>query len=395
MNAEELIDIIQLGETSRVQFKRKFDNQDKIASEMMAFANSKGGLLLFGIDDKTGEVIGLDYKEIQKTSNKISTIANELIKPQIHIFSEVIVIDIKSEKKNILLITIDEGVAKPYKDLNGTIWIKQGSDKRRLTDNFEILRLFQQSGLLYVDEMKVANTGKKDIDEKKVAEYIRKMWRKEEDEDIQLNNTLYGNLNILNGDNMTLGGLLFFGKNPQRYRPAFCIKAISFFGNSIGGTEYRDSKDITGTIPEMFSEGMRFFTGNLRHVQAGQNFNSTGILEISQIALEELLQNALIHRDYMKNAPIRLMIFDNRIEIVSPGRLPNSLTVEQIKWGNAVIRNNLLINYCSKLMNYRGFGSGIVRAIENQPNIEFVNDEDGEQFIIKIPRCSHNNGVLT
>jgi len=395
MNAEELIDIIQLGETSRVQFKRKFDNQDKIASEMMAFANSKGGLLLFGIDDKTGEVIGLDYKEIQKTSNKISTIANELIKPQIHIFSEVIVIDIKSEKKNILLITIDEGVAKPYKDLNGTIWIKQGSDKRRLTDNFEILRLFQQSGLLYVDEMKVANTGKKDIDEKKVAEYIRKMWRKEEDEDIQLNNTLYGNLNILNGDNMTLGGLLFFGKNPQRYRPAFCIKAISFFGNSIGGTEYRDSKDITGTIPEMFSEGMRFFTGNLRHVQAGQNFNSTGILEISQIALEELLQNALIHRDYMKNAPIRLMIFDNRIEIVSPGRLPNSLTVEQIKWGNAVIRNNLLINYCSKLMNYRGFGSGIVRAIENQPNIEFVNDEDGEQFIIKIPRCSYNNGVLT
>lgn len=170
---------------------------------------------------------------------------------------------------------------------------------------------------------------------------------------------------------MTLGGLLFFGKHPQRYRPAFCIKAISFFGNSIGGTEYRDSRDIMGTIPEMFSERMRFFTGNLRHIQAGQNFNSTGVLEISRIALEELLQNALIHRDYMKNAPVRLMIFDNRIEIVSPGRLPNSLTIERIKLGNAVVRNNLIISYCSKLMSYRGFGSGIVRAIENQPNIEY------------------------
>jgi hypothetical protein len=129
---------------------------------------------------------------------------------------------------------------------------------------------------------------------KKAAEYIRKIWKKAEDEDIQLDNTLYENLNILNDDNMTLGGLLFFGKHPQRYRPAFCIKAISFFGNSIGGTEYRDSRDIMGTIPEMFSERMRFFTGNLRHIQAGQNFNSTGVLEISRIALEELLQNAVL-----------------------------------------------------------------------------------------------------
>jgi predicted HTH transcriptional regulator len=80
------------------------------------------------------------------------------------------------------------------------------------------------------------------------------------------------------------------------------------------------------------------------------------------------------------------MIFDNRIEIVSPGTLPNSLTIENIKMGNAVVRNNLLVSYCSKLMNYRGFGSGITRALENQPNIELFNDIEGEQFIVKIPR---------
>ena len=385
MNIEE---IIKSGETSRVQFKRGFDNQDKIATEMIAFANSKGGLLLFGINDKTGEIVGLNYEEIQKTCNKVSTIANELIKPQIQILTEVVVIETISGKKNILLVTIEEGIAKPYKDLSGICWIKRGSDKRRVTDNFELLRLFQQSGILHFDEMKVPDTGKKDIEERIVRDYLRKIGKKSEDEDIQLNDTLYKNLNILNGENITLGGLLFFGKNnnPQRYRPAFCIKAISFFGNSIGGTEYRDSRDITGTIPEMFSEGMRFFSGNLHHVQAGQNFNSTGILEISPIALEEVLQNALIHRDYTKNAPVRLMIFDNRIELVSPGCLPNNLTVEQIKLGNAAVRNNLIISFCSKLMTYRGFGSGIIRAIENQPNINFINDEEGEQFIIIIPR---------
>ena len=131
---------------------------------------------------------------------------------------------------------------------------------------------------------------------------------------------------------------------------------------------------------------MRFFTSNLQHVQAGQNFNSVGKLEVSQIALEEFVQNALVHRDYSKNSPIRIMIFDNRIEIVSPGSLPNSLTIENIKMGNAVVRNNLLVSYCSKLMIYRGFGSGINRALEAQPNIELINDVEGEQFKVIIPR---------
>jgi hypothetical protein len=73
------------------------------------------------------------------------------------------------------------------------------------------------------------------------------------------------------------------------------------------------------------------------------------------------------------------------LDIIS---LPNSLTVESIKLGNAVVRNNLLITDCAKLMNYRGFGSGIIRAINHQDGIEFVNDIDGEQFIVKIPRTA-------
>jgi predicted HTH transcriptional regulator len=236
--------------------------------------------------------------------------------------------------------------------------------------------------------MTVANTGENDIDREKVAEYIKKIQGLPEEIEKMPAIQLYGNLNILKNNHLTLGGLLFFGKNPQQYKPVFCVKAVSFYGNSLGSTEYRDSRDITGTIPEMFYEGMRFFNTNLKHIQAGQNFNSTGMLEISEIALEELLQNALVHRDYSKNAPIRLIIFDNRIEIVSPGCLPNSLTVENIKLGNAVVRNNLLAVYCSKSMNYRGFGSGIIRAINNQPNTELINDITGEQFIVTIPRSS-------
>lgn len=285
-----------------------------------------------------------------------------------------------------MLFPIQEGIAKPYKDKNGTIWIKQGSDKRKLTDNNEQVRLFQQSGILYIDEMITPQTSINDIDFSKVEQYIKAIQKRETDDKIEISETILANLNILKNNRLTLGGLLVFAKNPQKYRPALCVKAISFFGNSIGGTEYRSSQDIVGTIPQIFEETMRFFTTNLFHIQAEQNFNKTGKLEVSQTALEELVQNALVHRDYSKNLPIRIMIFDNRIEIVSPGSLPNSLTVENIKMGNAVVRNNLLVSYCSKLMIYRGFGSGITRALEQQPNIELINDAEGEQFRVIIPR---------
>ncbi|GHV03708.1 transcriptional regulator [Spirochaetia bacterium] len=386
MTAEELLKTISLGETSTVQFKEVFDNQDKIAAEMIAFANSKGGMIIFGVKDKTGEITGLDYEGLQTINNKIAAIATDMIKPPVFLNVEAVLIKNEAKEKRLIVAHIEEGIHKPYKDRNGTIWVKQGSDKRKLTDNDEILRLFQQSGTVYADEMIVPDTGEADIDKDKVEEYLAHFSPSLGDNPAILNKQLYHNLRIMKNDQLTLGGLLFFGKDPQQFRPAFGIAAISFFGNSIGGTEYRDSRNITGTIPKLFKEGMSFFNANLLHKQNGQNFNSEGILEISVIALEELLQNALVHRDYSRNSPIRLAIFDNRIEIISPGKLPNGLTVESIKLGQAVVRNNLLRTYCSRFMIYRGFGSGITRALENQPNIEFINDVEGEQFIVKIPR---------
>ncbi|MCK9254179.1 MAG: ATP-dependent DNA helicase RecG [Bacteroidales bacterium] len=386
MNAIELLDIISSGETSRVQFKKEMDNDDSIAAELIAFSNSKGGVILFGIEDKKGTVLGLDYQKLQSYNNRIATIANDKVKPQIFLFTEVVSIPTETDEKKILLVEVSEGIAKPYKDKNGAIWIKQGSDKRRLTDNNEQIRLFQQSGILYLDEMIVPQTSVDDINFSKVEEYVKAIQKRETDEKTEISETLLTNLNILKDRRLTLGGLLFFANNPQKYRPAFCVKAISFFGNSIGSTDYRSNQDIEGTIPEIFEETMRFFTTNLHHIQAGQNFNSVGQLEVSKIALEELLQNALVHRDYSKNSPVRVMIFDDRIEIVSPGSLPNSLSVENIKMGNATVRNNLLVSYCSKLMIYRGFGSGITRSLAAQPNIELINDTDGEQFRVIIPR---------
>lgn len=379
MTSAELSKIIKQGETSKVQFKELLDNQNSIAAEMIAFANSKGGMLLFGIKDKTGEIIGLDYAQLQHIGNRLSIIASDFIFPEIFITTETVEID----GRNVLCVYIDEGKAKPYKDKNGTIWLKQGGDKRRVTDNSGQIRLFQQNGLIFADEMIVPETSVANIDQQKVKDYLLRLGIENVPSDLEI---LYQNLNILKDNRLTLGGLMFFAKNPQQFRPLISIKAIAFYGNSIAGSEYRDSRDILGTVPEMYREGMAFFKSNLRHTQQGQSFNSLGILEISTAALEEMLQNALIHRDLTRNATIRLLIFDNRVEIISPGALPNSLTIENIKLGTTVSRNPLFVTFASRLTKYRGIGSGILRVITDHPDTQLINDIDCQEFKVIIPR---------
>ncbi|MDD2605153.1 MAG: ATP-binding protein, partial [Desulfobacteraceae bacterium] len=112
-----------------------------------------------------------------------------------------------------------------------------------------------------------------------------------------------------------------------------------------------------------------------------------GTPEIPEAVFEELLVNALVHRDYLVSAPIRLFVFDNRIEIISPGHLPNNLTVEKIRAGNSNIRNPILVSYVAKgLLPYHGLGSGIKRALEKWPAVDFIDDHDGCLFTAMVHR---------
>lgn len=250
----------------------------------------------------------------------------------------------------------------------------------------ELIRFIQAGGQLQADELPVPHTTIKDIDERRFRAYFQKEFEQAiEEYGLSYEGALEAK-RVCREGKVSLAGLLFFGHDPQIFNPNIGVKAVAFFGNELEGTAYRDSQDIKGTARELFDGGLAFFRRNLRHTQQGQDFNSQGKLEISAIALQELLENAIIHRDYFKNAPIRLLIFDNRVEIISPGKLPNSLTVEQIRFGNPVPRNNLMVNYGIYTLPYRGLGSGIRRALKEQPNILFENDEQGELFKVTIPR---------
>ena len=384
MNEQELLLFIKGGESSKVQFKERLPHPDSLAQELIAFSNSHGGIIIFGINDKTGELNGLSFSEIQQLNQQLVNIASQKVYPPVYINTETVSL----QSNQLVIVTIEEGLSKPYKDSSGIIYVKNGSYKRKVTSNDEIARLLGSRNLL-ADETEIFDSGLKDLDTRLFSEYFKKEFEANyEDKGLTLEEALIAK-KVLRNNHLTLAGLLFFGNEPQVFRPAFSIKAVMFAGNDIGDSNYRSKpEDLTGTIPELFKQGMLYVKSCIKYLQNGQGFNSHGKPEVSIIALEEVLQNALIHRDYFKNAPVRLLIFDNRIEIISPGKLPNSLTVEEVKYGNPVIRNNQIVLFASRTLPYSGLGSGLRRALANQPNLELENDIDGEQFIVRFPRVT-------
>ncbi len=141
-------------------------------------------------------------------------------------------------------------------------------------------------------------------------------------------------------------------------------------------------------LADVFQQTLGFIVANTRAAQGEQGFNSQGQPEIPRIVWEELVANALIHRDYFVSAPIRVLVFADRVEIISPGHLPNNLTIENIKAGNSNMRNPILASFAAKLLPYRGLGSGLLRSLRAWPQIELIDDRAGNLFKAIVARPS-------
>ena len=384
-------DLCLCGETTKVQFKESFTSQKEIAKEMIAFANTKGGVILFGVEDKCGKLVGLSYDEIQVISRELGNAANEQVRPTIYIETEVV----RVEEKHFLICSVEEGKNKPYKNLNGEIWVKQGADKRRITENSEILALFQDSGSYQPDAVGVNGTTFDDLDRYAIDDYLQKVYATTLDGFGGKAEQVLKNIHILNHHGVpTLAGYLFFGKHPEYNCPTCMVKAVSFFGNDLAGTQYRDSKEIFGNMPQLYDKTMAFLKANLHNVQEeGASFNTLGKLEIAEEVLEEVVQNALVHRDLLRPAPIRLFVFDNRVEVISPGALAGGLTEEDIRNGKTYQRNPYMATFATNALYYKGIGSGIVRILVEYPEIRLENDVNGKEFKVAIPRTIPNGSL--
>jgi len=387
MDISELQVLIIQGEDSRHQFKADVTNVNALAAEFVAFSNADGGYLLIGVDDD-GSIAGLTSADMQRLNQLVSNAASQSVRPPINPFTE----NLSLPEGMVMVVTVERGISKPYMDNQGAIWIKSGADKRKVTAREELQRMYQSAALLHADETPVAGSRVEDLDSAYFDAFLQKAFDESLEEQTVDLSQLLENMNLMRDSCLNISGLLLFAKQPQFRLPAFIVKAVAFPSNELEALEYLDSQDITGRLADVFQHSLSFVVRNLHHRQADQSVNSLGQLEIPRIVFEELIANALIHRDYFISASIRLLIFKNRIEIISPGHLPNNLTIANIKRGNSNIRNPVLASFATRLLPYRGLGSGISRALKAWSQIEFEDDRDGNLFKVTVFRALPDNG---
>ncbi|EIU3493046.1 putative DNA binding domain-containing protein [Pseudomonas aeruginosa] len=383
METTELIDLLSRGEDSRQQFKTDINNADALAAEIVAFSNTAGGRIFIGVNDD-GSVRGLSGADVARLNMLIANVASQVVRPAVNPLTE----NVPHPAGTVLVLSIAEGINKPYMDKNGAIWVKNGSDKRRATSREELQRLFQQAGLVHADETPVAGLSAGDVD----MPYFETFFEQQFGEPLAQHNQplpqLLANMNLMNQGQLNVAGGLLFARSPHYALPAFIVKAVAFVGTEIEDERYIDSRDITGKLADVFQQTLGFIVANTRAVQGEQGFNTQGQPEIPRIVWEELVANALIHRDYFVSAPIRVLVFADRVEIISPGHLPNNLTIENIKAGNSNMRNPILASFAAKLLPYRGLGSGLLRSLRAWPQIELIDDRVGNLFKAIVARPS-------
>jgi predicted HTH transcriptional regulator len=370
-----------------VQFKEHLPHIDSLAHEIIAFSNTKGGVIIFGVNDKTGSITNLSFEEIREINQQLVNTASQKVYPPVFITTETVNI----HEQAVVVAHISEGAGKPYKDSNGIIFVKNGADKRKVTSNEELARLLGAGGFLQADEMPVPGSSTGDVDIEALNRFIRRKYKKNLDElNIGIPQILE-NLDLSKDGVLTLSGLLLFSKKRHKARPMFSVQCVSVDG-SIIGFRYNDEERIfEGTLDIVFERTMDFIGRNMKKVPEGEGFNSQSKWEIPHEVFEELLANALLHRDYFIQSTIKTLVYADKIEIISPGKLPNSLTIEHIKNGVSIARNPVLLSAAQYILPYKGLGTGIPRALALYPDIFMENRAEENQFKVTVKKNENNH----
>ena len=284
MKQEALLEQITLGEDSTRQFKADVKNADSLASEMAAFANTNGGMIFIGVADD-GSMPGLSLQDVARVNQLISNAASQLVRSPLAVQTENVALD---TGRIVIVLTVPKGIDKPYFDKNGVIWLKAGSDKRRVNSKEELRRLFQFSNQFHADELPT-KAGIDKLDKLRFRDFLRDVYKlKFPDSDHELIRLLQ-NMNLASDDGkLNLAGVLLFAEQPEWIVPQFVIKAIRYPGDKIHSTDYLDTEDFSGSLPKVFEGALAFVMRNLHKVQAGRGVNSPGLPEIPEAVFELL-----------------------------------------------------------------------------------------------------------
>jgi len=385
VNKNELLEIINNGESSYVEFKEEAVKPKDLGEEFIAFANSEGGTLIIGVADD-GEIKGIKDEKIEE---KIMNICRNNCIPNIIPMYEII----KVNDKKLAIITIPKGLNKPYYTNDHKYYIRVGTTKR-IASREELLRLFESNGSIHFDISPVVNTSIKDLNIDSIREYYFKYNAFDlYEEDKKTVERILINADILKefNDNIvcSVGGLLIFGKSPQNILPQNGVSFAHFNGNEISD-ELLDKKVIIGKIQDIAEQLIVILKNNIKTPSFIKELKREEKEEYPLLVLREAIINSLVHRNYSINgSKIRVFMFDDRIEFRSPGKLPNTITIEKMKIGVSYARNPFLVKYMENMRYIDQLGRGIPMILKTmkdlgakEPNLK----ELGEEFILTIYR---------
>jgi ATP-dependent DNA helicase RecG len=380
MNEAELKQRIEKGEDFHTEFKETLGDKDKILKEIVGFANTDGGQLVFGVTD-TGTIPGI--QNIDESMRIIDDLAYQRCEPPVTVVQETV----KIGDKTILIANISKGTHRPYRTSGGHYYIR-ASNRCRQASREELLRLFQAGESIYFDETTVYRADFKDIDADSFDEFLLNHMNIKANEEERSN--YMKNLHLLDINNKpTASGILFFGKKPQFFFPNSRVICAYIKGKDLSVPPF-DKKDITGKIPEILENTEKFINFYLREEHVINGFEPEIRREIPLAALREAVVNAVSHKDYTIGAPIRVIIYEDRLELRTPGKLPNSVTIDSIKIGGShILRNPTIYNLLYKMGMVTDLGSGvrrIINLVRSNSSKEVLFQETETEFILTIPR---------
>jgi len=380
MNEFELKERIIKGEDLHTEFKEFLIDNENIAKSIVCFANTDGGQVIVGVN-KNGDIVGV--KDLDVLIRRIDDIAHNRCEPPITVIPETLSID----NKTVLVINIPKGDQRPYRTASGLYYIRSANHCHQASRE-ELLRLFQATESIYYDEIEISNSSLKDID----MDYAKKFLERYFNLDVGNENLIRYLVNIKalsKKERPTLAGLIFFGERPQYFVPHPRITAAYMEGDDLSISP-SDKKNFEGKVPEVLESCMRFLKIYIKEKHIIRALESEKYPEIEDFVLREALVNSIAHRDYTISAPIRILIFPNKVEFHTPGKLPNSVTIESMKIGGAhVLRNPTIYNLLEKMGLVTDVGSGIRRIIESVKRTvgrEVLLEVLDNEFVLAIPR---------
>ena len=353
----ELTYQIRLGEDSSYEFKavmieteeKKFKitapHPDSLADEIAAFANTNGGYLVLGVEDKTREIQGIAPEVIGKVELWLTNLVADKIKPESLIQTRLLeVADQQGYQKAVIWVQIPKSLFV-HRSPNG-YYQRVGSSKREMSPDL-LARLFQQrsmSRLMRFDEQLMAQASLEAIDPALKARFIRsndlpermqlkKLYLIAENEDKQLA--------------LTVSGVLLLTTRPADFLSSAVVQCVAYSGTERNADYQVDAQDCDASVDQQIQCAFNFVKRNMR-IEAVKRPGRIDIPQYDLGAVYEALVNAVAHRDYsIYGARIRLHLFSDRLELSTPGGLPNSLTIETMD-ANSITRNETLVNLLSR-----------------------------------------------